>query len=132
MVKTHALISRLGLTPAASHVAEEVATWQGVETLSRPEEAAEASEVPLDGMTFRLGGRELGHLHGDSEAHISLSASVFDAVMKLGGAEASPWSEHQAIVAIRNAEDAERALWLFKLSAQAGEGEIGGQGTVPR
>lgn len=118
MVKTADLLSRLGLTPEAAYVAEEVSAWQGVQALARPESASEGSGRALDGVTFRLGTRELGHLHGNSEAHIALEGRVFDAVVALGAADASPWSEHQAIVAIHDAQDAECALWLFKLSAE--------------
>lgn len=121
MVSTPALISRVGLNAQAGQVAEEVSNWQDVEAVSRPENSLDAQGPALDGMTFRLGTRELGHIHGDSEAHITLRRGAFEAVVALGLARASPWSKHQAIVSIQSLLEAQRALFLFKLSAQGRE-----------
>jgi len=46
---------------ASRQITEEVGSWPGVE----------AGPGPRGEFGFRLGGRELGHLHGDSAAHFS-------------------------------------------------------------
>lgn len=47
--------------PAASHITEVVTSWPGV--TAGPGQRGE--------FAFKLGGRELGHLHGDRAAHFS-------------------------------------------------------------
>jgi hypothetical protein len=52
---------------AAERIAAELATWAGVE-IDRSEEGETA---------FKLGARELGHLHGDGVAHFSFPKSTW-------------------------------------------------------
>jgi Family of unknown function (DUF5519) len=52
---------RLRCITASQQIIEEVSSWPGVE----------AGPGPRGEFGFRVGGRELGHLHGDFAAHFS-------------------------------------------------------------
>lgn len=52
---------------AAERIAAEMATWPGVEV-----DRSEEGEI-----AFKLGARELGHLHGDGVAHFSFPKSTW-------------------------------------------------------
>jgi len=60
----------------SDRIADEVSSWPGVET--RPHR--------FGGVEFRLGRRELGHLHGDRFADIPLPRRVRDEVIAEGRA----------------------------------------------
>ena len=62
--------------PPAERIAAEVSAWPGVET--HPHR--------FGGLEFRLGRRELGHLHGDRFADIPLPRRVRDEVIATGRA----------------------------------------------
>ena len=51
---------------ASQQITDEVGSWPGVE----------AGPGPRGEFGFRVGGRELGHLHGDSVAHFSFPKEV--------------------------------------------------------
>jgi hypothetical protein len=51
---------------ASQHITQEVASWPGVQ----------AGPGPRGEFGFRVGGRELGHLHGDYVAHFSFPKKV--------------------------------------------------------
>ncbi len=59
---------------AAQIITEEVASWPGVQTLS-------GSRGEL---SFRLGRRELGHLHGNRAAHFAFPRPVWSALRAQG------------------------------------------------
>jgi len=60
--------------PAAEQITEEVMTWPGVRSGlgSRGE------------FHFRVGRREIGHLHGDRVAHFGFPRSVWEQLMQDG------------------------------------------------
>jgi hypothetical protein len=59
---------------ASKTIVEEVTTWPGV--VAEPEDRGELS--------FKLGRREIGHLHGDHAAHFSFPKQVWDDLMAHG------------------------------------------------
>ena len=54
------------LVTASQQITDEVTSWPGVE----------AGPGPRGEFGFRVGGRELGHLHGDVAAHFSFPKSL--------------------------------------------------------
>ena len=61
-------------TPSAQ-IIDEVGSWPGVQVGPGDRGASVA---------FRLGRRELGHLHGDRSAHFSFPKQVWDELMSEG------------------------------------------------
>jgi len=59
---------------ASETIIEAVTSWPGVEA-----EAEERGEL-----SFKLGEREIGHLHGDSAAHFSFPKQVWTDLMAQG------------------------------------------------
>ena len=59
---------------ASQTIVQEVTSWPGVEA-----DAEERGEL-----SFKLGRREIGHLHGDRAAHFSFPKPVWDELMDEG------------------------------------------------
>ena len=59
---------------ASERIAAEVTSWPGVE--ADTEERGE--------LAFKLGGREIGHLHGDHAAHFSFPKQVWAELVEQG------------------------------------------------
>src|SRR5437868_15086768 len=59
---------------ASARIAAEVTSWPGVE--ADTEERGE--------LAFKLGGREIGHLHGDHAAHFSFPKQVWAELVEQG------------------------------------------------
>ncbi|HEV3228643.1 MAG TPA: luciferase family protein [Solirubrobacteraceae bacterium] len=59
---------------ASQQITAEVTSWPGVE--AGPGRRGE--------FAFKLGGREIGHLHGDRSAHFSFPKPVWAALMEQG------------------------------------------------
>jgi Family of unknown function (DUF5519) len=59
---------------ASQTIAEEVTSWPGVTA-----EAEDRGEL-----AFKLGQREIGHLHGDGAAHFSFPKQVWAVLMEQG------------------------------------------------
>jgi hypothetical protein len=59
---------------ASQTIVEEVMSWPGVEA-----DAEERGEL-----SFKLGRREIGHLHGDDAAHFSFPKQVWSELMDQG------------------------------------------------
>jgi hypothetical protein len=59
---------------ASQTIVEEVTSWPGVEA-----EAEERGEL-----AFKLGEREIGHLHGDRAAHFSFPKQIWADLMEQG------------------------------------------------
>jgi hypothetical protein len=59
---------------ASQTIVEEVMSWPGVEA-----DAEERGEL-----SFKLGRREIGHLHGDHAAHFSFPKQVWSELMDQG------------------------------------------------
>jgi hypothetical protein len=59
---------------ASQTILEEVTSWPGVE----------ADTEEMGELSFKLGEREIGHLHGDSAAHFSFPRPVWSELMEQG------------------------------------------------
>lgn len=96
------------LQGALDEIGREVSSWNGVVV----------SPHRFGGTEFRLGRRELGHVHGDSFADIVLPMDVRNNVIDEGMAEPhhilpkSGWITFR----FRKQGDIERAIELFRLS----------------
>lgn len=93
---------------AGAWVAREVSSWEGVT----------ASVHRFGGTEFRLGRRELGHLHGDHQADIVFPMETRNRLLKEGRVEPhhhipeSGWTTFR----FRREEDVQSAVELFRLS----------------
>jgi Family of unknown function (DUF5519) len=93
---------------AGSRITAEVTSWDGV--TSHPHR--------FGGVEFRLGKRELGHLHGDRLADIPFPKPVRDELIAAGRARPhhvlpeSGWISRR----IERDEDAKDVVELFRLS----------------
>lgn len=91
-----------------------VRSWPGVET--RPHR--------FGGVEFRLGRRELGHLHGDRIADLPFPRRVRDELIAEGRVRPhhvlpeSGW----ITISIRSPEDVEPAIELFRMSYERAAG----------
>ena len=89
-------------------IATVVQSWPGVE----------AAPHRFGGVEFRVGRRELGHLHGDRIADLPFPRRVRDELIAEGRARPhrvlpeSGW----ITVSISSPEDAERAVELFRMA----------------
>ena len=92
----------------AEQIAATVQSWPGVQ--SAPHR--------FGGLEFRLGRRELGHIHGDRIADLPFPRRVRDELIADGRARAhhvlpdSGW----ITVSIGSPEEADRAVELFRLA----------------
>jgi hypothetical protein len=92
----------------AGHIAAAVTAWPGV--------TARAHSV--GGIEFRLGRRELGHVHGDRLADIPFPKRVRDELLKAGRVRphhvlpGSGWASRQ----IASREDADEVVELLRLN----------------
>jgi hypothetical protein len=68
-------------TPASTQITEAVTAWPGVEAGPGARGASVA---------FRLGARELGHLHGDRSFHTGFPPEVWNALKEQGRIEEHP------------------------------------------
>jgi hypothetical protein len=59
---------------ASETIAGEVGTWSGIEV----------DDGELGELSFKVRGREIGHLHGDRAAHFSFPKSVWTDLMAKG------------------------------------------------
>jgi hypothetical protein len=90
------------------HIATVVESWPGVE----------AAPHRFGGVEFRVGRRELGHLHGDRIADLPFPRRVRDQLIADGRARAhhvlpdSGW----ITVSIGSPEEAEDAIELFRMA----------------
>jgi hypothetical protein len=93
---------------AEKRIVAEVSRWRGIE----------ASPHRFGGTEFRLGRRELGHVHGDHWADIVFPMEVRDRLVAEGRAEPhhilhrSGWITFR----LRRESDVASAIDLFKLS----------------
>ena len=89
-------------------IREVVAAWQGV-TLGPTHFGATA---------YRLGKREIGHIHGDAVVDIPFPMYVRDQLVEKGDAEPHLYLPGTGWVTVRlqSAEDVEKALRLLRLN----------------
>jgi hypothetical protein len=95
-------------TPSAT-IIDEVGSWPGIEAVvgSRGE------------LSFRLGRREIGHLHGDRAAHFAFPRGVraeLQAQGRVGPHPAFPDSPGWAARSIEHAADVRDVIALLRLN----------------
>lgn len=93
---------------AQQKIASEVGGWAGVEAVPHR----------FGGVEFRLGKRELGHVHGDYWADIPFPMAVRDQLVATKRADPHHILPHSGWVTFRfrSGEDIKAAVRLFRLS----------------
>ena len=92
----------------AGRIAREVGSWQGV--TAQPHRSG--------GVEFRIGRREIGHLHGERWADLPFHRRIRDMLIETGRAQPhhvlpeTGWVSKQ----IRSEEDVADVIELFRLS----------------
>jgi hypothetical protein len=92
----------------AARIAGEIGTWDGVTE----------HEHRFGGVEFRVGGRQIGHLHGERWADLPFQRRIRDMLVETGRAQPhhvlgdSGWVSKQ----IRTEDDAADVIDLFRLS----------------
>jgi hypothetical protein len=96
-------------TTASERITEEVTSWEGVE--AGPGRRGEFS--------FTVGGREIGHLHGDYAAHFGFPRDVGTELREQGRVGPHPVNRHSPKLAARAIEseaDVREAIELMRLN----------------
>ena len=93
---------------AADRIAEQVLSWKGVTTHAHR----------FGGVEFRLGKRELGHLHGDRLADLPFPRRIRDELVAAGRARPHHVLPESGWVSrtIAGPEDVDEVVALFRLS----------------
>ena len=103
----------MAIETVADRIAREVMSWPNV--TSEPHR--------FGGVEFRVGRRELGHLHGDRLADLPFPVAVRDRLVREGKAELhhilpeSGWVSKR----IRSDDDVADVIALFRLNYDRGE-----------
>jgi len=92
----------------AARIAAEIATWDGVTE----------HEHRFGGVEFRVGGRQIGHLHGERWADLPFQKKIRDMLVETGRAQPHHVLPHTGWVSkqIRGDEDVDEVIELFRLS----------------
>jgi hypothetical protein len=96
-------------TTASERITEEVTSWPGVD--AGPGRRGE--------FAFRVGRREIGHLHGDHAAHFSFPKAVWAELYAAGRVvhhPVFPGKEGPAARRIANEEDVRDVIALMRLN----------------
>src|ERR1700750_795612 len=80
---------------ASERITREVTSWPGVE----------AGPESRGGVGFTVGGREIGHLHGDHAAHFGFPRDVGAELREAGRVGPHPVNPHSTRMAARRIED---------------------------
>ena len=94
---------------ASEQITEEVTTWPGV--TAGPGRRGE--------FAFKVGRREIGHLHGDHAAHFSFPKEVWDELRREGRVVPHPVfpdARGPAARRIESAEDVREVIELLRLN----------------
>mgnify|MGYP000111895589 CR=1 FL=1 len=93
---------------ASKQIIETLLTWEGIE--SHPHR--------FGGVEFRIGKREIGHIHGDSLVDIPFPKKVRDAIVAAGEAEPHHILPESGWVSfyLREQADVARAIQLLQRS----------------
>ena len=93
---------------ASERIRREVASWPGVT----------ATPHRFGGVEFRVGRREIGHLHGDRLADLPFPKRIRDELVSAGRAEPHHILPETGWVSyfMRTADDARGAIELFRLN----------------
>ena len=103
---------------ASERITDEVGAWPGVEV-----DTGELGEV-----AFSLGGREIGHVHGDHAAHFSFPRPVWDELRAEGRIEATattPWIGFKDDVVIRVVGAGTETRVDLRSKSRVGRGDAG-------
>jgi hypothetical protein len=100
----------MAVVGAQERIVAAVKSWQGVEI--RPHR--------YGGLEFRLGKRELGHIHGDALVDIPFPKAVRNEIVAAGEAEPHHILPNSGWISLflRRAEDVETAIRLLERSWQ--------------
>jgi hypothetical protein len=92
----------------AERIEGEVSSWDGVSV----------HEHRFGGVEFRLGRREIGHLHGARWADLPFHKRIRDMLVETGRAQPHHVLPHTGWVSkqIRGEEDVQEVIELFRLS----------------
>ena len=96
------------MTPPSEQITAEVASWPGIETIRN------GSHV-----TYRLGRREIGHLHGDHAAHFGFPKAVWaelHAQGRIGYHPVFPEKRGPAARRIADEDDVRDVIALLRLN----------------
>jgi Ni,Fe-hydrogenase I large subunit len=102
------VVERQAMEASGARIEREVASWEGVT----------AGPHRFGGVEFRLGKRELGHLHGDRLADLPFKRAVRDMLVETGRAQPHHVVPESGWVSkpIETDEDADEVIELFRLS----------------
>ena len=100
----------MAVAGAQERIVAAVKSWQGVEI--RPHR--------YGGLEFRLGKRELGHIHGDALVDIPFPKGVRNEIVAAGEAEPHHILPNSGWISLflRRAQDVETAIRLLERSLQ--------------
>lgn len=113
---------------ASERITEEVTSWPGVQ----------AGPGSRGEFAFRLGGRALGHLHGDHAAHFSFPKQVWSELRaqgRIGPHPVFPDKQGPAARRIQDEADVRDVIALLRLNyerAVSARGRPGKSPTEPR
>ena len=95
---------------ASRQITDEVTSWPGIE--AGPGRRGE--------FAFKLGGKEIGHLHGDHAAHFFFPKDVWECSLKaqgrIGPHPVFPDKQGPAARRIENAQDVRDVIELMRLN----------------
>ncbi len=94
-------------------VSTELQSWPGLIAATHWR-LGDSSRV--DGVEFHVErGGELGHIHLNGEIHLALTKALRDRLVALKLAKPFRWSEAWVTAPITSSQEADQALWLFRL-----------------
>ena len=101
------------LAGPAARVAETVASWPCVIAathwhISRKDE--------VNGADFYVGDEELGHIHLEGDVHLATTLELRKILVAANLARPFPWYKSWVEASIRTEEEADQAIWLFRLN----------------
>ena len=110
----------MSIRGAAERIKQVVLSWEGVE----------AHPHRFGGTEYRIGRREIGHIHGDSLVDIPFPKKVRDEIVAAGEAEPHHVLPETGWVSfyLRKDGDVERAIRLLKRSYQIATKQKAGLG----
>jgi hypothetical protein len=99
------------MSAASRAITDQVMSWPGVT----------AHDHQFGGIEFRLGHRQLGHLHGDRAADIPLKRALRDELIASGGARVHRWRPNSGWVTldIESDEGRSEAVRLLRVGYES-------------
>lgn len=106
----------MGVSGASERIQLEVGKWDGVTS----------SPHRFGGVEFRLGSREIGHVHGDSLADVPLPKRVRDELVASGQAEPHHVLPQSGWVSayLKDPGDVDRAIWILRRSYEIAQEQM--------